>query len=310
MPTLKPLHVLIVEDRPEDAELVVRTLRRAGFEPDWRRVDTEADYRAHLGGGLDLVLSDYEMPQFSGLRALELLKESALEVPLIIVSGTIGEETAVAAMKQGAADYLLKDRLARLGTAVEQALEQSGLRRERRQALEALRESEEQMRLLLAHAPAAVAMFDTQMRYLICSRRWLADYGLEGRAVTGCSHYEIFPEIPERWKEIHRRCLAGGVEQSEDDELIRSDGSRQRLRWEIYPWYAAPKEVGGIVIFTEDITARKQADQKIREQLDELLRWQEVMLNREERVQALKAEVNELLSQQSQPARYSNPSPP
>jgi PAS domain S-box-containing protein len=250
------------------------------------------------------------MPQFSGLRALELLKESGLEVPLIIVSGTIGEDTAVAVMRRGAADYLLKDRLGRLGTAVEQALEQGALRRQRRHALEALSESEEQMRLLLAHAPAAIAMFDTQMRYLICSQRWLADYGLEGRPVTGCSHYEIFPEVPERWRETHRRCLAGAVERSAEDEFVRADGSRQWLGWEIYPWYSAPQVVGGIVIFTEDVTVRKQAEQKIREQLDELLRWQEVMLNREDRVQALKAEVNDLLRRLQESPRYSGPAQP
>jgi PAS domain S-box-containing protein len=303
----KNLRVLIVEDRPTDAELVVRTLRQAGFAPAWQRVDTEEGFLAQLNADLDLVLSDYEMPQFSGLRVLELLKASGLEIPLIIVSGTIGEETAVAAMQRGAMDYLLKDRLTRLGSAVELALEQSGLRREREQALKALRESEEQMRLLLEHAPAAIAMLDAQMRYLICSRRWLADYGLNGQAIAGRCHYDVFPEIPERWREIHRRCLAGETAREEEEEFTRSDGSSQWLHWEIYPWYAAADRIGGIVIFTEDITARKRANQKNREQLDELLRWQEVMLNREDRVQSLKAEVNELLARQKATPRYSDP---
>src|SRR5580704_9688534 len=135
MPT--PIKVLIAEDNPVDAEMVMRELRRAGFEPEWRRVDTEVAFLERLNDGLDLVLSDFGMPQFSGLRALELLKQSGLELPFIIVSGTIGEETAVAAMKQGAADYLLKDRLTRLGPAVSQALEQNGLRRERKRTEEA-----------------------------------------------------------------------------------------------------------------------------------------------------------------------------
>src|SRR5882757_8267997 len=106
---LQPLKVLLVEDNPADAELLVRALRRAGFEPEWQRVDTEAAFLDGLRDGLDLVLSDFEMPQFSGLRALELLKQSGRQLPFIIISGTIGEETAVAAMKLGAADYLLKD---------------------------------------------------------------------------------------------------------------------------------------------------------------------------------------------------------
>ncbi|HWA09301.1 MAG TPA: PAS domain-containing protein [Opitutaceae bacterium] len=305
----KTLRVLIVEDRPADAELVLRSLRHAGFAPEWRRVDTEAEFLAQLKTDLDLVLSDYEMPAFSGLRALELLEQSGLEIPLIIVSGTIGEETAVAAMRRGAMDYLLKDRLARLGSAVELALEQNSLRRERRTALAALRESEEQMRLLLEHAPAAIAMFDREMRYLICSRRWLSDYGLEAPAVIGRSHYEVFPEISERWKAIHRRCLTGEAARAEEEEFVRTDGTSQWLHWEIYPWLAAPGQIGGIVIFSEDITARKRASQQNREQLDELLRWQEVMLNREERVQTLKAEVNELLVRQGAVPRYADPAP-
>jgi len=152
----QPLKVLIVEDNSADAELVVRELRRAGFDPDWQRVDTEAEYLERLHSELDLVLSDYVMPQFSGLRALELLKLRGLDIPFIIVSGTIGEDTAVAAMKLGAADYLLKDRLARLGVAVTNAMTESRLRRERRQADEALRIAHAHLSELLEHSPAAL----------------------------------------------------------------------------------------------------------------------------------------------------------
>jgi len=126
------LQILLVEDSPHDAELIVRELRRAGFDFEWKRVETEADFLSHLHEGLDLILSDFKMPQFNGLRALELLKERGLDVPFIIVSGSIGEDIAVAAMKQGVADYLLKDRLARLGLSVSHALEEGRLRRERR----------------------------------------------------------------------------------------------------------------------------------------------------------------------------------
>jgi two-component system cell cycle sensor histidine kinase/response regulator CckA len=119
------IQILIVEDNPNDADLLVRELKRAGLDFDWQRVDTEAGYLAKLNSGLHLILSDYEMPQFSGLRALELLNQQpALDIPFIIVSGTIGEEMAVVAMQQGAADYLLKDRIARLGPAVRRALQE------------------------------------------------------------------------------------------------------------------------------------------------------------------------------------------
>ena len=117
-----PLKVLILEDRPADAALMVHELRRAGFDPMWRRVETETEYLAHLQSGLDVILADYSLPQFDALRALQLLREHGWDTPFLIVSGNIGEELAVSAMKQGAADYLLKDRLARLGPAVARAL--------------------------------------------------------------------------------------------------------------------------------------------------------------------------------------------
>jgi diguanylate cyclase (GGDEF)-like protein/PAS domain S-box-containing protein len=113
---------------------MVRELKRAGYELEWQRVDTEGAYVACLDLDWDIVLSDYDMPQFSGLRALALLQERGLEIPFIIVSGVIGEERAVEAMKLGATDYLLKDRLTRLGPAVEQARAQYRLRRDRRRA--------------------------------------------------------------------------------------------------------------------------------------------------------------------------------
>jgi signal transduction histidine kinase/CheY-like chemotaxis protein len=129
--------VLILEDQPTDAELMVRELRRAMFDPTWQRVEAESDYVAHLDPALDVILADYKLPQFDAVCALQRLQERGLDIPFIVVSGAISEEVAVECMKQGAADYLLKDRLARLGQAVAQALEQRRLRRERRRAEEA-----------------------------------------------------------------------------------------------------------------------------------------------------------------------------
>ena len=123
-----------------------------------------------------------------------------------------------------------------------------------------LRESERRLQLFIEHAPAALAMFDRQMHYLAVSHRWLQDYDLVGQDVIGRSHYEVFPEIPARWKALHQRGLGGEVLYSDDDRLERLDGSLQRLRWEVRPWYANDGRVGGIVIFTEDITARKMTE--------------------------------------------------
>jgi PAS domain S-box-containing protein len=130
---------------------------------------------------------------------------------------------------------------------------------------EALKRSMEQLQIFVEHAPAALAMFDLEMRYICASRRWSADYGLGDRDLRGVSHYDIFPEIPERWKEAHRRARAGEVMQAEDDSFVRADGSLQRLRWEIHPWHEPSGKIGGIVVFTEDITERKRAETHIRQ---------------------------------------------
>jgi diguanylate cyclase (GGDEF)-like protein len=128
------LNLLLLEDSAADAELMIEALRDSGFDPSFRRVDTKDAYLRELDHPPDFILSDYSMPQFTAQDALQLMKERGLDLPFIIVSGCIGEDMAVECMKAGAADYLLKDRLARLGHAVTQALERKRLLEEKRQA--------------------------------------------------------------------------------------------------------------------------------------------------------------------------------
>jgi PAS domain S-box-containing protein len=138
---------------------------------------------------------------------------------------------------------------------------------ERKRAEEALRESEMRLKLFIEYAPASLAMFDRDMRYLSVSRRWLSDYGLGEQDLIGLCHYEVFPEIPERWKEIHRRALTGEVVREDNDRFDRADGSVQWLRWEVRPWHYASGEVAGIVVFSEDITDRKLAEDALQQSL-------------------------------------------
>ncbi len=122
------------------------------------------------------------------------------------------------------------------------------------------------LRILVANAPVSVAMFDRQMRYLAASERYLSDYGMSPESL-GRSHYEIFPEIPERWKEIHRRCLAGAVERCEEEPFPRADGSMDWVRWELRPWRDDAGDIGGLVLLTERITERKRAQDEREEAL-------------------------------------------
>jgi two-component system sensor histidine kinase UhpB len=152
----RPLRVVYVEDNPSDAELIEHELRRAGFDPSGERVDTEPAFVAALATAPEVILSAYRIPAFDALLAIDILNERTSHVPLIVVSGTIGEEVAVEAMRRGATDYLLKDRLARLGSAVERALERSRSEEERRRHEHGLREAETRYRSLVETTPAIV----------------------------------------------------------------------------------------------------------------------------------------------------------
>jgi two-component system cell cycle sensor histidine kinase/response regulator CckA len=129
----RPLNVLLLEDQETDAELILVELRRAGYQATWRRIDNETDFLKALDTPPEVILADFNLKGFDAIRALELVVASGLDVPLIVVSGSIGEETAIALLKHGAADYLLKDRLARLGPSIQRALADRALRAEKAQ---------------------------------------------------------------------------------------------------------------------------------------------------------------------------------
>ena len=156
-----PLRVLIVEDSEGDCQLIMRELRRGGYEPEFRRVDDADHFAAALAaGGWDIVLSDYHLPGYSGLTAIHTLRQSGSDVPCIIVSGAIGEDAAVSALRDGADDYVMKDRLARLPLAVEQHLAEAAARRERRRMGDEVRRRNAELAALQAIAVAVNRSLD------------------------------------------------------------------------------------------------------------------------------------------------------
>lgn len=223
-----PLAVLLLEDREEDALLILHALKAAGFAPEWRRVDTEEDFVAALEASLDVILADYRLPGFSGLEALAALQATGLDVPFIIVSGTIGEDSAVEAMRRGAADYLLKDRLARLGPAVQHQLDGKRMRLEKRMAEavraderlreeEALRESEERHRLLFQSNPLPMWVFDLEtLRVLTVNEAAVRHYGYSEAEFLASTIKDIRPlEVLPQLEEALTRARAGNERVSE-----------------------------------------------------------------------------------------------
>ena len=140
---------------------------------------------------------------------------------------------------------------------------------ERKRVAQALAESDAKLQLFVDHAPAALAMFDTGMRYLAASRRWLDDYGLD-RAPIGRNHYEMFPEIGAAWKAVHRRCLDGAAESSDGERFERADGSVQWVKWECRPWFTDNGGVGGLLIAAEDVTEGRRTEEALRESEERL----------------------------------------
>lgn len=259
------LQVLIVEDNPADAKMLLAELRAAGYEPGWKRVETEADFLAELENSPDIILSDYAMPAFSGLRAAELLQASGREIPFILISGTVGEDVAVEAMRQGATDYLLKDRIVRLGSAVERALREALVKRERQKA-------EETLRLL------GKALEQTNESIFITDAR----LDLPGPAIvfvnpaytrmTGYSAEESIGKTPRILQGPRTdRAVLGRLRQSlEQGEQFsggainyRKDGTEFDLEWQVAPVRDAGGETTHFVGIQRDVTERKAREREL-----------------------------------------------
>jgi PAS domain S-box-containing protein len=168
----------------------------------------------------------------------------------------------------------------------------------RKQAEAALKEQKSIQQLFALYAPAGIAMFDRQMRYLMASQRWIDEYMLNPiESLVGQSHYEIFPDIPEHWRAIHRRCLAGAIEKCEDERWVRADGSDQWISWEIRPWHTASGSIGGIIIFSVENTQRKQAEIALQQLNAEL---EQRVVDRTAELTQVNADLQAALAQQQQ----------
>ena len=161
-----PVRMLILEDRPSDAELILYELKKGGYDPIFRRIETREDFIASLTPDIEIIIADYSMPQFDAIHALKILQEQGFDIPFIVVTGAIGDEIAIECMKEGASDYLLKDRMARLSLAVTHALEEKKMRDEQRRVEHSLKESEKKFRTLFNNASDGIIIHDMEVRIL------------------------------------------------------------------------------------------------------------------------------------------------
>jgi diguanylate cyclase (GGDEF)-like protein/PAS domain S-box-containing protein len=254
-----PLAVLIVEDSENDALLIIHLLRKAGYEVAFERVETAEEMRSALEKGTwDIVISDYNLPQFSGPAALELLKSVQVDLPFIVVSGVIGEESAVALMKAGAHDYLLKANLARLVPAVRRELEQAEIRRERQRAEQALRESEEKYRMLVEQASDAIFTADLDGRLLDTNNAGCKLLGYAIEEIRKLKVDEIVNLTP--GSQLRLKGLARGEPLLIEGEVLCKDGVLKYV--EVSARQLPDGNFQGIV---RDITERKRAEEKLRQ---------------------------------------------
>lgn len=258
---MHPLRLLFVEDNPDDADLLLRELRRAGFEPEWSRVDTEVDFLAALQKSPEIILSDYSMPHFTGLRALELLRASGRHIPFILISGTVGEDVAVQAMRGGATDYLLKDRPARLGSAVTRALAETQVRVERHQAELA------QARLAAIVTFSDDAIIGKTLEGTITSWNAGAErvFGYTQAEAVGQPMLMLFPpdrvdEEPDMLARVARRETVRHFE----TVRVRKGGATIDVSVTLSPLMDQSGQVVGISAIARDITERKAAEEAVR----------------------------------------------
>ncbi|HWQ35785.1 MAG TPA: response regulator [Blastocatellia bacterium] len=254
-----PLQILMVEDSDDDAALIARALRRGGYQAVYERVETAVAMREALQRQpWDLVIADYTLPHFSGLEALDLLRHSGQDLPFIIVSGTINEEMAVAAIKAGAHDYVLKGNLSRIVPAVERELRESVIRAEHRRA-------EQQVQLqqiLLDQVQAAVAAADLDCRIIFWNSYCEQLYGWTREEALGRDCYELFV-LPERRQVLEamlRRVRAGEMIDSETP-VRRKDGTVITIRVNNSPLRDAAGQIVGYIGIAVDITESKRNEE-------------------------------------------------
>lgn len=267
---MEPLNILVVEDSPDDAVLLAEELKDSGFAPTWKRVETKSDYVGALNSSIDVIFSDFSLPQFTIKMGLDLLRERGLEIPFIIVSGTMGEEHAVESLKYGATDYVLKHRLERLGTVVRRALREFRERLERKKAEEELRLAHEELSLreqrlnaFFTGATAGLGLLDSNLRFTQVNETMAEINGMSSADHIGKSLAEVVPDLS-GILELHCRNVLETARPILDFEIAgktpRAPGETRYWLSSYFPIFGKSEFPIGVGCIVVEITEQKRAE--------------------------------------------------
>ncbi len=281
----KTLRLLIVEDSLDDTLLICDQIQRADYDVRYTRVETERELITQLTDCIwDVILSDNTLPSFNAFAALDVLKETGLDIPFIIVSGSIGEEIAVRAMKAGAHDYIMKNNLPRLVPAIEREIRDAGIRSDRRQTIEALRKSEEQYRRIVNTSQEGILILDNMANITFANQRVQAMLQYNESELIGRSIYAFVERSSREEATAYFARTIRGDHVNFDMQFVRHDGS---ALWTLLSASSLAGENGGALCMITDITERKMAEQALAAAYDDL----------EERIQDRTADLQYALEQ-------------
>ena len=275
-----PVRILLAEHSDDDAAIVAQALRRAGYEPTVQRVHDRAQYLSGLADDIDAIISDYSMPHFSCAAALALMKARGLDLPFIVVSGTIDEDAAVAILRAGAHDFVTKQNLARLGPALDRELLDARNRAERRRAERSLAHQRDFLRVVLDTNPGLIFVKDSGGRFTLANQAVADLYGTTVPEMIGKTEADFNPRLEEV---VHSRAVEHQVISTGESVLIGSElvtdpktGSRRWFETRRVP-LAVPDEVDRHVLsIASEITERKVAEDALRAREDQFRQSQKM----------------------------------
>ena len=268
MPVKADIRLLILEDSEDDALLAVEELRRNGYNPEFTRIQTRDELEDALAEPWDAILADYSLPSFSGLDALEIVRKRDPDIPFIIVSGQISEETAVEAMRRGAQDYVLKGNLARLAPAIDRELREAGVRRARRQAEAELKQSEQILQSIIDSSNAAIYLKDVDGRFILVNERGARVLGTSKQNAIGKTDYDFLPPPTADRRRSHEREVIETCSSRKYEEVMETEQGTQTFVSAKFPVYDPAGTIYGVGGVSTDISELVQLRRELEQALE------------------------------------------